>query len=60
MKPEHGKSCLENLNFFCELFKNQFYRISLNPIKAGGSDTMNSLEGGARAKRHTPPPRKRP
>jgi len=41
MKPEHGKSCLENLNFFCELFKNQFYRISLNPIKAGGSDTMN-------------------
>jgi len=47
MKPEHGKSCLENLNFFCELFKNQFYRISLNPIKAGGSDTMNSLEGGA-------------
>ena len=52
MKPEHGKSCLENLNFFVELFKNQFYKISLNPIKARGSDTMNSLEGGAS---HAPP-----
>ena len=55
MKPEHGKSYLEDLNFFCELFKNQFYRISLNPIKAGGSDTINSLEGGAS---HAPPLKK--
>ena len=35
------------------------FRATINHIKAGGSESMQSLVGGGRAS-HAPPPRKRP